>query len=155
MFTFLLFYLLIIPVCVLLHEAGHGLGVILRSNAQAHVYLGPLADNQENIKIGRLHFHIRWSYYGFCTWSEELVHSQKVAALAGGPIMSLLLAGLASILLPFVDGDLRNFVAGIIVFNGMMFLFTAIPMTYPKWFRSYSGRPSDGLQLLRIWRDMK
>lgn len=50
-----------IPISTLLHEIGHALGVIVCSKERAHVYLG--AKNlPENLRIGRIHFHIRWGF---------------------------------------------------------------------------------------------
>jgi hypothetical protein len=154
MLLFLLFYLLVIPVCVLLHEIGHGVGVISTSKSDAHVYLGNRnQDNKENFKIGRLHFHINWSFVGFVAWKDNLNKSQRAVALASGPIISLILMfifWIIGILIP--QGELRSFLWGISIFNLIQFMITIIPITYPRWMGAYSGHPSDGLQLLRLIR---
>ncbi|MGD6778144.1 MULTISPECIES: hypothetical protein [Bacillaceae] len=154
MLLFILFYILVIPICVLLHEIGHGLGVISLSKSDVHIYLGKRTkENKENFRIGRLHFHIVWSYVGFAYWEGNLNKRQRTAALAGGPVMSLLLVfifGLIALLVP--QGDLRSFFLGATFLNLSMFFFTIIPMTYPRWMGSLHGHPSDGLQLLRLLR---
>ncbi|MFC0015534.1 MULTISPECIES: hypothetical protein [Allobacillus] len=154
MLLFLLFYILVIPICVLLHEIGHGIGVVSTSKSNAHVYLGNRnKENKENFRIGRLHFHIYWSYVGFVAWEGNLKKQQRAVALAGGPIMSLLLGflfGMTATLLP--HGDLRSFLWGTAIFNLFQFVATIIPITYPRWMGAYNGHPSDGLQLLRLLR---
>ncbi|WP_404469600.1 hypothetical protein [Sutcliffiella horikoshii] len=154
MLLFILFYILVIPICVLLHEIGHGLGVVSLSKSDVHIYLGKRnKENKENFRIGRFHFHIVWSYVGFAYWKGNLNKRQRIGALAGGPIMSLLLVfifGWIALLVP--QGDLRSFFLGATFLNLSMFLFTILPMTYPRWMGSLYGHPSDGLQLLRLLR---
>lgn len=73
MLVFVLFYLLVCPITVILHEIGHGLGVIISSKYNAHIYLGNRNEkNRENFRLGRLHFHIIWSFVGYCSWEKEL-----------------------------------------------------------------------------------
>ncbi|WP_241657906.1 hypothetical protein [Anaerobacillus alkaliphilus] len=68
--------------------------------------------------------------------------------------MSLLLVFLFISLIQLVShGDFRTFINGIIIFNLITFLLTAMPFTYPRWFGSLGGHPSDGLQLLRLLRE--
>ena len=40
MLIFLLFYVLATPISVLMHEIGHGIGVVCISKSHVHVYLG-------------------------------------------------------------------------------------------------------------------
>ncbi|PAD67444.1 hypothetical protein CHH83_18815 [Bacillus sp. 7586-K] len=152
MLLFLFFYLLIIPASVLLHEVGHGIAAVSTSKSHAHVYLGTRSKvNKENFKLGRLHFHLNWSYVGFVSWEGNLTKRQTAIALAGGPIISLLLMllfGLISLYVP--QDDLHSLLFGATIFNCFQFLFTIIPITYPRWMGVYNGQPSDGLQLLRL-----
>ncbi|MFJ7934015.1 hypothetical protein [Sporosarcina sp. NPDC096371] len=157
MVSFLLIYLIGIPVSVLLHEIGHAIGFVLFSKGNARVYLGPLdASNKENFRMGRMHFHIRWAYFGFCTWdtrNDDLSRFQRIMRLAGGPAASLLLAVTAF----FVSADLthfgtKNFSNGIMSFNLAMFISTSIPIVYPKWMGPLAGRPSDGYQILKVFK---
>lgn len=152
MLLFLLFYIFVFPTSVLLHEIGHGVGVISTSKFHAHVYLGNRnKENKENFKIGRLHFHIYWSYEGFVDWEDKLNLCQRAFALAGGPIMSLLLVflfGIIAMLIP--QGDLHSFFVGTTIVYLFQFIATIIPITYPRWMGAFNGLPSDGLQLLRL-----
>ncbi|WP_404428594.1 site-2 protease family protein [Sutcliffiella horikoshii] len=154
MLLFLLFYILVIPVCVLMHEIGHGLGVVSFSKHDAHIYLGKRnKENKENFKIGRFRFHIHWSYVGFVDWKGDLNKRQRIAVLAGGPIMSLFLVFLFAVVAIVVPpSNLHSFFRGASIFNLAMVVWTIIPITYPRWMGAYYGHPSDGLQLLRLLR---
>ncbi|WP_026906747.1 hypothetical protein [Paucisalibacillus globulus] len=154
MILFLLFYILVIPISVLLHEIGHGLGVVWTSKSNAHVFLGNRnKENKESFRLGRLHFHIYWSFIGFVCWEGKLTKRQRAVALAGGPIMSLLLMVILGVVALLVtQGDLRSFLWSATIFNLLQFLVTIIPITYPRWMGAYYGHPSDGLQLLRLLR---
>ncbi len=151
---FLSFYVLLIPLFVLLHEVGHGLGAVFSSDSEVHIYLGIKSEkNKENFKIGRLRFHIIWSYTGFAYWGSRLNKRQKVVALAGGPLMSLLLTLLFGWLTNITSqSELHQLFFGSMVFNLCQFISTTIPVKYPRWMGGYSGHQSDGLQLLRIMK---
>ncbi|RDW15126.1 hypothetical protein [Oceanobacillus chungangensis] len=154
MLLFLLFYIFVIPMCILLHEIGRAVGAVRSSKYHARVYLGNKNnENKENFRFGKLHFHINWSYVGFVDWDGNLNKRQKAVALAGGPIISLVLVFLFGIIGMFVpQGDFRSFMWGISIFNFFQVVVTLIPITYPHWMGSYNGHPSDGLQLLRLLR---
>ncbi|MGD6780992.1 M50 family metallopeptidase [Sutcliffiella horikoshii] len=154
MLLFFLFYIFVIPVCVLMHEIGHGVGVVSLSKLDAHIYLGKRSqENKENFRIGRFRFHIHWSYIGFVDWKGDLNKRQRIAALAGGPIMSFLLVFIfAAIGISLPPSDLKSFFWGASTFNLGMVVWTVIPITYPRWMGPYYGHPSDGLQLLRLQR---
>ncbi len=143
---------MVIPICVLLHEIGHSIGVVSTSNFHARVYLGKRnKENRENFKFGRIHFHLYWSYVGFVSWEGDLNKKQRAAALAGGPIMSLLLVFLFGMIAMYVpQGNLRSFFWGTTLFNLIQFIGTIIPVTYPRWMGIYHCHPSDGLLLLRL-----
>lgn len=155
MLVILLFYLVICPITVLLHEIGHGLGVILSSKAHAHIYLGNINEkNIENFRLGRLHFHIIWSFVGYCSFGKTLNKRQRVIALLGGPAMSLLISLLCLLIaLNIPGGDIHSLLRGTAILNFFQFFFTIIPITYPRWMFGYGGLPSDGLQLLRLLRN--
>lgn len=151
MISFILFYLVGIPISVLLHELGHALGILAATKENARVYLGPMGDNnKENFRIGRIHFHIKWAFSGFCAVNNrsDFTRSQNIVFLAGGPIATLLLIISAYLLGTTLSHDgTRNFLNGIFFANLSLFIFTSIPMIYPKWWKPYAGRPSDGYQI--------
>ncbi|GAA0467857.1 hypothetical protein [Alkalibacillus silvisoli] len=67
--------------------------------------------------------------------------------------MSLILVCLSLLLILEVSyTGLVSILNGVLVYNLLQFLVTAIPMTYPRWFGVLGNHPSDGLQLLRLLR---
>src|SRR5699024_2367325 len=153
----LILFFFVGPTCLLFHEIGHGLGVIATSKSRVHIYLGMRAkNNKENIRLGRLHFHIQSSFTGFTYWKEGLGKRQSAIALVGGPLMSLVLAILfTSLSLLVSQGVVQQFASWTAIFTFIQFLGTIIPLTYPGWMGGYSGFPSDGLQLIRIVKKIK
>ncbi|HLR43223.1 MAG TPA: hypothetical protein VK067_08310 [Pseudogracilibacillus sp.] len=151
---YVFFFIFVIPICVLLHEVGHGIGLSTSSNAHVHIYLGLKSkSNKENFQIGRMHFHLQWSYIGFVSWDKMLSKREKAFALAGGLIMSLILALLCGIIALVFNGKLQTLFGWTSTFNFIQFLVTIIPIRYPQWMGGYSGLSSDGLQLLKILKD--
>jgi len=154
MISFFLFYLIGIPVSVLLHEVGHAIGVIIFSKEKSHVYLGSKNDlNKENFQIGRIHFHINWAYFGFCAVKNRTPFSkfQSIMFSVGGPIVSLLLFVTSYLVIAEVTHyEIKNFLIGIAYFNLFMFICTSFPIRYPNWFKPYAGLPSDGYQIFTL-----
>ncbi|WP_083225252.1 MULTISPECIES: hypothetical protein [Lysinibacillus] len=151
--SFMLLYVVGIPISTLLHEIGHALGVIVCSKERAHVYLG--AKNlPENLRIGRIHFHIRWGLFGFCTPQKgsSLTRKQSLGFIAGGPIMTLAVLLFASYLARYFAAyaGIHYFFNSLFYLNTFQFLATAVPLIYPKWYKPYAGLPSDGYQMLSL-----
>lgn len=151
----LFFYILLIPFFILLHEIGHGMGAAFSSSSHVHIYLGAKnEENKEKFKVGKFHFHIIWSYVGFAYWEIKLNKRQRAIAIAGGPLMSLLLALLFGWLtIVTSQSQLHLLFWWSTLFNFLQFVATIIPVKYPRWMGGYSGYRSDGLQLLRILKD--
>lgn len=154
MISFFLFYLIGIPVSVLLHEVGHAIGVIIFSKEESYVYLGSENDlNKKNFQIGRIHFHINRAYFGFCVVNNRTPFSkfQSVMFLVGGPLVSLLVF-VASYLVKadVTHYEIKNFLNGIAYCNLFIFICTSIPIRYPKWLKPYAGLPSDGYQIYTL-----
>lgn len=153
--TFLLFYIFVLPVCLLLHEDGYGIGVVLSSKSHARIYLGNWnKENKQNFSIGRLHFHIRWSHFGYCTWDGSLNKQQRIFSLAGGPVMSFLLVCLFVFLKQEISQVfMSSIINGVVLCNIFIFVSSVMPFPYPRWAGPLRNYPSDGLQLLRLLRD--
>ncbi|WP_237706192.1 hypothetical protein [Ornithinibacillus scapharcae] len=149
-----LFFILVVPVFVLLHEIGHGIGALLTSKADIHIYLGQFSeDNIENFKLGRFHLHIQWSNVGYAYWGESLEKHQKIIALASGPLMSLFLALLFGQLTSLdLQNELRQFFSLSAIYNFFQFIITIIPITYPRWMAADEKLSSDGLQIIHLLR---
>lgn len=151
----IIFYVFVIPLCTLMHEIGHGIATVLSSNATAQIHLGNVNDTtKRNFKLGRLHFYLKWSYYGFCSSKGVLGKNQKLVSLIGGPLMSLLMVIILGLVIPLVSfGDVQSLMSSTAFFCGVQFLVTAIPVRYPRWMGSYYGQPSDGLQILTLLKE--
>lgn len=153
MLTFLLIFLLGIPLSVLLHEVGHALGATLSTKKEAYVYLGPAnSKNTENFRIGRIHFHIIWAHSGICFVKNEkdLSRLSNIMFSAGGPIVSLLLAISSYVVTTnLTNYSINNFFTGIFYANLAMFIFTIVPIVYPNRLKPYVGHYSDGYHILK------
>ena len=150
-------FLVFIPLSLLLHETGHALGTVLSSDNHVHIYLGSRGEeNKENFHIGRLHFHIQYAFSGFCRWGTALNRRQRFISLIGGPLMSFLMTGVAAILLNFVpNGVVKTFLGGFAEVNLFLVVSTLIPFQLPRWFGEQFSFPSDGLQIIRLFRKEK
>lgn len=110
-----------------------------------------IEDHKENFRLGRIHFHIKWGYTGFAHWGEGLNKWQSSAALVGGPIMLLFLVLLFELFASFIhQNELSQLFVLAKVVCLSQFIFTMLPITYPRWMGGLGGLPSDGLQLLQV-----
>ncbi|WP_017185871.1 hypothetical protein [Alkalibacillus haloalkaliphilus] len=146
-------YIVLFPLCTLLHELGHSIAVTTMSKSHAKIYLGNKNKSKLNFKIGRVHFSLNLSLNGYCSWENSLSNRQKLFALIGGPLMSLLLAlAFGGISTLTASNTLTAFLIGIMLYNLIQFLITIIPIRYPKWI---SGYDSDGSKILRLLKSNK
>lgn len=69
MISFILIYLVGLPIAVLLHEVGHAIGSALLSKEKVRVYLGPLDDsNKENFDSEKFRFISGGLITDFALW---------------------------------------------------------------------------------------
>lgn len=153
--AFLLLYIIGLPLIVLIHETGHALGLICSSkDGVARIHLGDLSNsNKENLRLGRIHFHIVWGLAGFCYYktSNNISKPQGVVFMLGGPLISAILALFLYFLLRHpINTYLDFFITGMFWLNLSQFIFTIIPIIYPKWWGPYGGMASDGSYVLQF-----
>lgn len=155
-----LLFIIGIPLTVLLHELGHGLGLLLSTKDEvAMVYLGDLTEsNKETFRIGRIHFHLSWGFAGYCFYSDksgEFTKLQWVIFMLGGPLISLVLCLIliSTLYLYQPDGSLKSIILWFVIANFTQFLFTIIPVKYPAWYGAYADRPSDGYTIWKVLRN--
>lgn len=150
-------FLIFIPLSLLIHEIGHAVGTVLSSDKHVHIYLGSRGkENKENFHIGRLHFHIQYAFSGFCKWGTGLNRRQRFISLIGGPLLSFIMMVAAALMLEFVPtGVGKTLLAGFAEVNLFLFVGTLTPFQLPQWFGEQFSFPSDGLQLLRLFREKK
>ena len=143
--------------CVLSHESGHALGYrIAGGRAGWRLIAG---SGPELFRTARCSFRLIPAGGYFIPEEESGTKKEKILMLAGGPLVSLLLA----VLFGTVCFGLRRWVpAGtelyeilfpvssfLLYFNFFQFFFTVLPIRYKVICR---GSESDGLQILRTLR---
>ncbi|MCF6410104.1 hypothetical protein L1611_10265 [Alkalihalobacillus sp. EGI L200015] len=119
----------------------------------ANVYLGQ-KNNKETFRLGRVHFHINWAFYGFVRYANEspiTTTGQRIVIFIGGPLVSLCIGvfGFISSTYMFDENSIKNLMTGVGVFNIYLFLLTILPIRYPEWWKPYSNMPSDGYRILQ------
>ena len=148
-------WLMVIPICTLLHELGHAMMALFLTSHKVTIQLGKQGIKWR-VHLGRL--TILW-YLGFgAVWGVyqlegqgEILPNRNVWILLGGPTTSLLFTIFLNSLDVLSDGAvpfLDIFATG----NLITFLITALPWHYPKWMGVMGGMPSDGLE---VWRLIK
>src|SRR5699024_2228909 len=98
----IIFWLAVVPLTTLVHELGHGIGGVLSTKERTMVILGPAdQSNKRTFSVGRMDFHIKWAYFGFCSigTNRDLSAFQRIIIAAGGPVVSLLIALISFIML--------------------------------------------------------
>ncbi|WHX25127.1 hypothetical protein QNH47_13215 [Virgibacillus halodenitrificans] len=84
-----IFWLIVLPLTVLVHEIGHGIGGVLSTKERTMIILGPAnQSNKRTFSIGRMDFYIKWAYFGFCFvgTTRELSAFQRIIIAAGAPL---------------------------------------------------------------------
>ena len=142
---------------VLLHELGHALGYrISAGKAEWKV----IAGSGPGIFSGsRCEFRLIPAGGYFIPGKEPETNKAKIAMLAGGPVVSLLLAVLFGVLHFSIPGFIRpdsglceillQLTSFLLYFNFFQFFFTAVPIRYRIVCR---GSESDGLQIVHVLR---
>jgi hypothetical protein len=144
------------PVLVLLHELGHAVVPLFRTDRPVRVWLGSPPYLCE-FHLGRLTLSIaaRSTIFGWCQWEGQLNRAEFVAAILLGPIVSAACCGLLYAIASHVGGFIHHVLIASAVFAACQALFTALPLHYPVWLGQYSQMPSDGMVALRALRDGK
>src|SRR5690625_4804617 len=73
MFIFYLtFFIIVVPICIILHEVCHGIGCVVSSKTNVHIYLGPASqDNKQTFRIGKFHFQLFGPMLVLLIWKDN------------------------------------------------------------------------------------
>ncbi len=154
-FTRIILIWLFCLLSVLLHELGHAWGYRLSGGKAGWKVIAGTGPGM--IGKSRYIFCLIPAGGYFIPGEEPETNRAKILALAGGPLLSLLQAGLYGIIYFRVPGFvspgsslyeiLLPASAFLLYFNFFQFLFTVVPVRYKVICR---GQESDGLQIVHI-----
>lgn len=151
----IILFILIAQITTIAHELGHALSALILSKENIKIILGR-RNNKNFKKIGLTRLNIELKgfdpFTGFVQINEsKLTKFQKIMFYAGGPIVSLVLAIVLSLIISSIEHEVLK---QIIVFSRnyqlLQFIATSIPMVYPKWWGGYGGNSSDGHAILKL-----
>ncbi|ULO06219.1 hypothetical protein H1230_24760 [Paenibacillus sp. 19GGS1-52] len=148
----LVFYIIVVPISVFLHEMGHAFAALCLTKKVVLVYMG--SDKQskrEILSLGRLKIHLTWGLFGSMSTKDDgeiLLRNQIIGISLGGPLVSLFLA--VAMLVVYLSFQLRPFFGNLVfaaaVFNFINLCVTLVPTVYSAG--PYAGRSSDGYRIL-------
>ncbi|HLO28787.1 MAG TPA: hypothetical protein VK249_06615 [Anaerolineales bacterium] len=153
--SFLLYVLVAVPVCLVLHELGHA-GMVLLVSRQKVTFQFGVRGTKWEFHFGRLTILLyleRGTFLGSRYQLEaraELTKSQILWMILGGPLASLLLTILCGGVW-WATNRIDPW-RGLTIINLINFLWTIIPQHYPEWQGAQAGFPNDGLQIIQLLR---
>jgi hypothetical protein len=150
----LILWLFVIQVATIMHELGYALPILALTQENVRVTLGR-GSTKGGITIRRLHV----SFKGFAP-TVGIVNVEGDASLSktlslllflGGPLLSFMIGTAAFLFRSYVDaGWLYSILSVTTLYNWYLFVVTATPIVYPKWWIGYGGSPSDGYRIVRL-----
>ena len=152
MLSMIIFYLIVVPVSVFLHELGHALAAIGLTRKTVLMYVGSDQPGPKpTLVLGRLQLCLSWGLTGSVATADDdepLSKVQRIGIPLGGPLVSLLLvmAMLVIYLCVPMQPLFENLVFASGVFNLINLCVTLTPVVYSAG--PYAGRPSDGYRVL-------
>ena len=156
--SFLIYLLVAVPVCLVLHEFGHAIMILLLTKQKVTFQFGVRGPKQD-IHWGRLTILLyiepstmlgaRYYYENYAALSRRQVFWITV----GGPLASLFFTILCGAL--WCGANRVDPWRGLALINFINFLYTSIPGHYPKWQGVQGGIPNDALQLVNLFRQAK
>lgn len=154
--TLVAFFVVVEPLLVAFHEAGHALVPLLRGE-RAFVVLG--GDRGRELTVGALTLTVAprgfLSPITYGTVATDAAPDRRavVAGALAGPAASVLLLVATGLLLQRgVAGLPRTFALLAVSYLWFQTLFTLVPIRYPGWFGGYAGYQSDGMIALDALR---
>lgn len=140
----LLSLLILIPICMVLHEIGHAIYILISTkDVIVEIYSGwskkSLLNNKKGFQVGRVHFYIKWGYYSTCFYKDnagEMDKPKNISFLLSGLLFSFILS-----LIPYlfllnysINADLSELISDFVFYNFAIFILNIIPIKSPSWF---------------------
>ena len=150
----------VFPVFTFLHECGHALMALALTDRNVTILLGG-GRNSLRWQWGRLRVAIGWwftGFVGFARYDQEQIPSHHILYITlAGPFVSLLLAVLFWNLGSTWSGSgwFERVMETFAYSAFAQFLFTILPLRYPRWLGAYGGRTSDGWRALQLLRKQR
>ncbi len=157
--TFLVYLLIVVPICTALHEAGHASMILLLTKQKVTFQFGARGSKWE-LHWRRLAVDVHFVDLlglGFCRYHLEdkarLSPRQDLWITLAGPLASLFVALVCGILYWTSNG--ADPWMGFTAINLAIFLNASIPWVYPQWQGVQAGVPSDGRQVMDLIQRLK
>lgn len=151
----------IAPILGLFHEIGHALIALSLTPSKVSIVMGTRDIEKAHLRLrfGRLTVGFRlglWIPAGLCISEADPASVRGRARVSlGGPLASLMLLLLSSVLAYWDSGVWEKFWEATASLALWGFLFTIVPMRYPHWWGPVGGNPSDELHVWQILRASK
>jgi hypothetical protein len=148
-------WLVVAPICALVHELGHAVMALLLTGQDVTVQVDQRGWKRW-ARFGRLNIVLHvgpstlWSVSRCDRW-VEVPRLRKLWICMGGPVASLLL----TLLVRWLALSARAVAPLFDVCTGVsliLLILTSFPWRYPRWMGALKGMPSDGLQVWRLAR---
>lgn len=150
----IILFILIVQISTITHELGHVLSALILTKENVKMTLGRNNETLKKIRLRRLAIELRGfhPFLGYVYLNEsKLTRFQRMMIYAGGPIVSLVLGIVLSLISRNLEHELLK---DIILFSGNyqlhQLVWTSIPIVYPKWLGGYGGYSSDGHNILKL-----
>lgn len=154
-FTIIITLLIVAPLCVFIHEMGHAVSALFITKKKVQIMFGSFL-KVADFKLGRLDLRLFLlpGFVGSCRWFGQISDLSSAVILISGPLASASICAVFSCVIFFIQTPELFYFSGLTVmaFSFTVFVFTSIPVNYPKWLPGIGGWPSDGLQAIRYIR---
>lgn len=144
-------------ITTLFHEMGHALPSLAFSDEAVTVYVGSYGDltNTQMFKIGRLTIYFKFNFFdwkiGMCTGARDVTLLQHAIIILGGPLASVLIAGLIYLCIDNSDNQILVFFASAFAVAAITdFFINIIPSNSSIQMHDGGIMYNDGQQLLGL-----
>ncbi len=154
---------------IILHELGHALPLIILTKNSAEIVSGK-GKRGIKLKLGRIILRIHSIPWGGLCHRKGTDKPEGIVLLLvylGGPLVQAIVGTLLFFVgintqitlyyASYISLELSKLLVYLGLFNGLMFLMSMIPVTYPEWFGADNRPlPADGLNILQLinrWRE--